>query len=67
MRGLTKKQRKILDRFFEQHKEELTYNMTIFDINDDVYDSLVEINDYETINADILNYLYDKISENMGG
>ena len=72
MRGLTKKQKKILKSWYLKHKDEVGLSFRIEDCNDfDILEELEEINDYETIIQDINNFLsylsiQDLISEEEG-
>ncbi len=64
MRKLNKKQKVILDNFFETIKDE--HGLAVRDIAFEllplnVYEELERINDFETIHSHINNYLHSKV------
>lgn len=68
MRALNKKQRKLLDQWFEQNKNK-THISIFFDLGKcdlfsyDLYEQLEQINDFETIYQAINAYVGDKVSQ----
>lgn len=64
MRGLTKKQKEILQNWFKEHKDAVGLFFRIEDCEDfDILDDLREINDFEGIVTHINNYLSDLACE----
>ena len=61
MRGLTKKQRKIIWEYAETQQS----YMQLEDIDSDLIAQLEELNDYETLMADTVRYLNDLIGDGI--
>lgn len=66
MRSLTKKQKQILDEWYEKNKKDIQVGIAFFDVlkcdllSYDLLKQLEKINDYETIIWDINRYISDK-------
>jgi len=66
MRGLTKKQKKILQEWYNKHKDMVGLSFKIEDCDEfdfDLLEKLREINDFEGIVTRINNYLSDLAME----
>jgi len=62
MRELTRKQKEILKKWFNEHRDAVGVFFKIEDCDDfDILDDLREINDFEGIITHINNYLSDLI------
>ena len=66
MRSLTKKQKNILDEWYEKNKKELQIGIAFFDLHKcdlfgfELLTELEKINDFETISDEINRYVSDK-------
>jgi len=68
MRGLYKKQKRILDKWYEEHKKEIGLFVQIKNLNSfplGLLKELEKINDHETIIQNINNYLSSLVSKNI--
>ena len=66
MRGLTKKQKQILDEWYEKNKNEIQVGIAFFDaykcnlFSTELMEQLEKINDFETIMQEINRYISEK-------
>ena len=67
MRILTQQQKKLLDSWFEESKEELLISGGIFFVPSELRQKLIEINDAEFLFQNIDRYISDKISDSLYG
>ena len=65
MRDLNKKQMKILRKWFNEHKEELTYNNIWDKMDYNMYEELQEIHDFEMIYQAVQGYIEELINEEI--
>lgn len=63
MRGLYKKQKKILYKWFEQNKENIGLSFKAEHLPTEIFEELERINDFETINAEIEGYVCDLLGK----
>ena len=67
MRHLSSKQKKMLTEWFTKNKHKVTFN---FDVQEDcfpieLFDEIVEANDYETIVQDMNVFLTDMVAQSI--
>ena len=68
LRQLTKKQKQLLDKFYEENKDDLPlcFQLEHYDkFNYDLMEELREINDTEILNQEINRYISDKVSHDL--
>ena len=65
MSELNTKQKKLIQEWFNALKEENNQGLSVFDVatddrfDYDLFQTITEINDFETINSAINNYIHD--------
>lgn len=68
MRGLTVKQKRLLDKWYAICGKDQGLGFSVEDCPDfapEFLEELVEMNDFETIHAEINRYITDKVAEDM--
>ena len=65
MRGLNKKQKKLIERWFKEHKDEIGYNWDCR--KDETFPcwEVLDINDFETICQEINNYVGELLDKEI--
>ena len=61
MRDLTSKQKKFLDKWYQEHKNELTIWNIMSVMSDEDYQTIEDMNDTEILYQNVNNYIADKI------
>jgi len=59
LRALNKKQKKLLDDYFEEHTEEIGMSFEMKDLPYELYLELERINDFEALYSEVTNYIGD--------
>jgi hypothetical protein len=65
LRKLNRRQKKLLKEWFEKNKATTTLMFTCQELPYDLYHKMEQLNDFETLNQEIENYVYDLVSEDI--